>query len=162
MGLFSFFNKKREPTQNSVKPSVEVSYGKKEMRKSADKLLSSRPPNAIAYICNGSGYLYVGTLIYVCRADQKMTANQRSILVEFIRRHSQDESALSEAIENQLRRWITPSRQQFALDLNVIIASGNGDVLRDIHSTSLRLVSELRTISDMQKKAIEKLTNAVG
>jgi len=158
MSLFSFFKRKENsPIPNTDSITIPAEYGKKQMRERADNLLNSEPPNAIRYMSNGSGYLYVGTLVYICRADQKMNAEARNIIIEFIRKYSRDEDTLNEAIENQLRRWITPSKRQFALDVNAIIESEKLDVLRDIYSSGLRIIATLKKISELQQKAIEKL-----
>lgn len=163
MGFFSFIKKKESGVaQKADVPALEVEYGKKQMRERADSLLNSVSPNALRYMSDGSGYLYVGMLVYICRADQKMTAAQRNIIIDFIRRHSRDENTPGEVIENQLRRWITASRRQFAVDANEIVAVGSIQILRDIHSSALRILATTKTISDTQQKAIEKLSEAVA
>jgi hypothetical protein len=163
MSLFSFFKRKESsPIHNTDNITFPAEYGKKQMRERADSLLHSETPNAIRYMSDGSGYLYVGTLVYICRADQKMNSEARNIIIEFIRKYSRDEVTPNDAIENQLRRWITPSRRQFALDVNAIVESGKLDILRDIYSSGLRIIATLKKISELQEKAIEKLAEVAN
>jgi hypothetical protein len=91
-----------------------------------------------------------------------MNSEARNIIIEFIRKYSRDEVTPNDAIENQLRRWITPSRRQFALDVNAIVESGKLDILRDIYSSGLRIIATLKKISELQEKAIEKLAEVAN
>lgn len=167
MGLFSFIkNKIISPVDNKDdainNAGFQEGYGKRQMRERADAYVHSEPPNALKYMSDGSGYLYVTSLVYICRADQKMNADARNIIIEFIRKYSQDTETPSESIENQIRRWITPSRMQFAVNIKDIVEDKNILVLKDIYNYAVRIVATFKNSSDLQKKAIEKIKEAIN
>jgi len=166
MRLFSFIKNKIISTVDNKTDAIndaglQEGYGKRQMRERADTNLNSRSPNAIKYMSDGSGYLYVTSLVYICRADQKMNADARNILIEFIRKYSQDIETPSVTIENQIRRWITPSRMQFAVNIKDIVEDKNILALKDIYNYSVRIVATFKNSSDLQKKAIEKMKEAI-
>ena len=152
--MFSFFKRNKE----EKKDTQEVQeFGLTQMREAADRQIAASAPSAVRYMSDGSGYLYVSLLVYICRAGKNMNKNQRKVIVDFIRRHSKDNECPDEDIENQLKRWLTLTRQQYAVDVNKVVEDGVLEIMKDLLNTSKLLISGIKDVDSLQIKAIEKL-----
>jgi hypothetical protein len=152
--MFSFFKRSKEENKNSQEFQE---FGLKQMRRAADKKIADTAQNAVAYMSDGSGYLYVSMLVYICRAGKNMNKNQREIIIDLIRRYSKDNECPDEDIENQLKRWITPTRQQYAVDVNKIVEDGAVEIMEDLLCTSRLLLVDIKDVDSLQNNAIEKM-----
>lgn len=86
--MFSWF-KKSKPKEEDAKEDIDSEvpeFSWRRVRMETDRRISSSEPNVSMYMDDGSGYLHISMLVYVCRANRNMNKQQRKIIADFVRR----------------------------------------------------------------------------
>jgi hypothetical protein len=101
-------------------------------------------------------------LVFVCRADGRMTKAERAIIADYIKRWCYDIELEIDKLDDAIKAFHTINQLQFRKLIGDMKSSGDINRLRDIYSCARRIVATQRTIDPLEKASIEILKAAVN
>lgn len=129
-------------------------------RNALDQYISSDEGRVLAAI--DREWVGVALLLYVCRADGQMRKPERAVVAEYLKQRCSDLNLSDLELDAAIKNAGEPDNREFKRFIRELVNAGKNDQLKDIRDCAIRIVSTQKTVSPLEKAALEMLTEAVN
>ncbi|GEM_PF-1452350 len=100
-------------------------------------------------------------LAFVCRADGQMRKPERLIVAEYLKKRCPQVSAYENEIDAAIKNLLDPDHREYARIVRDLKTTGARQHLLDLFEYAKKIVATQKTITPMEKAALEVLAEAV-